>query len=643
MVIEHQKLILLRWLLVFCAVLAPLYFLPQLLNDMKIAGMLRKDRLEGSLTFTYTGNRTVRCYTENPSDPEGTSYVFFPSYADMEQIGVDTAACRVDFVKQDTIITVKSSEHSVCCFETGTAYEARFYNSFGRQIGKKSIVFLKSGGMPTMYITTRTGSMESLDADKNYKEKAFLEFLDETGKVLYADDLKTISGRGNHTFSFEKKSYQINLKKPEDFLGMGKGDKWILLCNVYDPAYIRNKLTYDLALQAGMPGSPRSEYVDVYFNNAYAGLYQLTEKIQIGENRLEIPDLEAQNRELNGKVLDYNERFLSADGRQKGIVLSRIPEDITGGYLIEHDYGEKYDESVSGFITDTEEHFSLQNPAHASREEVAYISGLMQEIEAAIRSPDGCHPVTGKHFTQYIDLESWADKYIVEEFTRNNGGGSTSSYFYKPTDSVSEKVFGGPVWDYDKAYGRVAGYNENPRDLGFMTLHLEYTSWFYYLYRHEEFVEAVKKEYREKFSDYLALMADQKADEYLERIEAAAVLDRARFAHVYSGYGASAMDYRAQAGYVKEFIRERKAFLDEIWLQDAPVYMVHFQDENGEGNRCLGVRAGECIQRLPEGRMDAAEFGGWVITDTGRMLTTQTPITREITVREKRIPSNENN
>lgn len=224
---------------------------------------------------------------------------------------------------------------------------------------------------------------------------------------------------------------------------MGKGDKWILLCNVYDPAYIRNKLTYDLALQAGMPGSPRSEYVDVYFNNAYAGLYQLTEKIQIGENRLEIPDLEAQNRELNGKVLDYNERFLSADGRQKGIVLSRIPEDITGGYLIEHDYGEKYDESVSGFITDTEEHFSLQNPAHASREEVAYISGLMQEIEAAIRSPDGCHPVTGKHFTQYIDLESWADKYIVEEFTRNNGGGSTSSYFYKPTDSVSEKVFGG--------------------------------------------------------------------------------------------------------------------------------------------------------------------------------------------------------
>lgn len=156
-------------------------------------------------------------------------------------------------------------------------------------------------------------------------------------------------------------------------------------------------------------------------------------------------------------------------------------------------------------------------------------------------------------------------------------------------------------------------------------------------------MEAVKREYREKFSDYLALMADQKADEYLERIEAAAVLDRARFAHVYSGYGASAMDYRAQAGYVKEFIRERKAFLDEIWLQDAPVYMVHFQDENGEGNRCLGVRAGECIQRLPEGRMDAAEFGGWVITDTGRMLTTQTPVTREITVREKRIPSNENN
>ena len=49
----------------------------------------------------------------------------------------------------------------------------------------------------------------------------------------------------------------------------------------------------------------------------------------------------------------------------------------------------------------------------------------MQEIEDAIQTEDGYHPVTGRHYTEYIDLESWADKYLVEEITRNNGGGST--------------------------------------------------------------------------------------------------------------------------------------------------------------------------------------------------------------------------
>lgn len=639
MIIDNRKLKKIRWLFIIALTVIPLFFLPKLFGDMKLYNLLRKNIIDTCVTFTYAGDRQITGYNENPDDPECMSYVFLPSYADMNRIGLETIAERVDFTSGTETVTVRSGESVICGFETGIPYRMHVFNASGTEIGARNVTFLKSEGLPVLYVNTRTGSMEKLDADKTYKEKASIEFLNPEGGLVFTDDIRSISGRGNQTFTYEKKSYQLNLSVPVDFMGMGMSDTWILLCNVYDPAYIRNKLTYEMALQAGMPGSPRSEYIDVYFNGAYAGMYQLCEKVEIGENRLEIADLEMQNRALNGEVLDYANTFVTEDGQGKGVRLSRNPQDITGGYLIEHDYGEKFTEVTSGFITDTGEHFALKNPNHASEAEIAYIGGRMQEIEDAISAEDGRNPVTGKYYTEYIDLESWADKYLVEEITRNNGGGSTSSYFYKPQDELDTKVYGGPVWDYDKGYGNASGYNKNTQDLAFLTLHMDYTSWFYYLYQHEDFVEMVKKEYREKFSDYLTVMADEKADEYLAQIEASAVLDQARFGHVYrtleenQNIPFDTENYKLHAQSVKQFIRERKAFLDKVWLEEAPVCMVHFRNDDGSGNRCLGVISGECIEELPSESQTGMLLTGWQIEGTDTFLTTETPITEEMTVR----------
>lgn len=630
MFLDRKVIIYCRWLLIIAFALIPLLLLPGLFTDLKIEELLRKSSIEMSLTFTYDGERQTKCYTENPEDTQGRSYVFLPSFANIEEVGVEPVSGSVLFQNGEECVKAEAGRHALCSFRPNVVYETHFYNSVGKEIGVQPIVFLQSGEVPTLYVNTRTGKMDKLDADKAYKEEASIELVDMDGNVLCRDDLRSISARGNHTFTFEKKSYQINMTKPADLLGMGISDTWVLLCNVYDPTYVRNKLVYDMALQAKMPGSPKAEYTDVYFNGMYAGLYLLSEKVEIGENRLEIADLERENRALNGEVLDYADTF--ADEKGKGTKLAANPEDITGGYLIEHDYGGKFQEVVSGFVLDSGEEFALKNPAHASEAEVAYIRQLMQETEDAIAAEDGCNPNTGKHFTEYIDLESWADKYLVEEITRNNGGGTTSSYFYKPSDSVSTKVFGGPVWDYDKSLGREGGYNKNTRDLQLMTLHpFAYTNWFYYLYRHEEFRETVKREYAEKFSDYLTVMGTQKVDACLEKTEKAAVLDRARFAHVYRKLGAVTEDRKADV--VRRFIRERKAFLDEVWLEDKPVCFVKFMDENGEGNRSLGVMKGECIQELPDFPKGGYVFQGWKMEGTNEFLSTEMPITENMTVR----------
>lgn len=621
-----------RWLILIVLALLPLFILPRFFTDTRVMYMVHTNSIYESVTFEYTGGKKIGCYLENPENSDGICYVFLPSFADPDRIGVEVSTVdRVDFVTDRESISVWENEPKVCSFEADVLYEMVFYQHNGDVAWRKPVMFLKSGKLPTIYVTTESGSMQSLNADKTYKEKGYVELLDAEGNVLLSDELTGISGRGNQTFSFPKKSYQIDLKTPADVLGMGTSETWILLCNVYEPTYVRNKYTYDMAMDVGMEGSPASEYVDVYFNGIYSGMYLLTEKVEFGENRLEYDDLESANRELNGDKLGSRATYLSEDETMKGTVLYYNPQDITGGYLLEHDYGEKFDDVVSGFVTSRNERYSLKNPKHASQQELEYISGLMQEIEDAIFSEDGYNPTTGKHFTEYIDLESWADKYIVEELTRNNGGGSTSSYFYKPADSVSTKVFGGPVWDYDKAYGRSEHYNKNTRDLAFLTLHVQYTSWFYQLYQHEEFVDAVKSEYRKKFSDYLT-NADAQIDEYIGQIRQSYVLDWARFEHVYRSLEFEKMTLDEHVDYMKEFIRERKEFLDEVWLEDAPICLVRFLDENGSGNRSVGVIQGECIQTLPVPDTSGRAFTGWQIVGTDEFLTVDTSITEDMEV-----------
>lgn len=176
-----------------------------------------------------------------------------------------------------------------------------------------------------------------------------------------------------------------------------------------------------MAVNAGMEGSPSSEFVDVYFNNAYHGTYLLTEKVEYGKNRLDYEDLESQNMALNGIKLNIYETFSIDEGVQKGYLLPETPADIPGGYLLEHDYGGKYDEESSGFKTADNECYVIKNPKHASVSEVEYISNLFQEIEDAVKSENGYNEKTGKHYSEYIDMKSWADKYIVEELTKNHG------------------------------------------------------------------------------------------------------------------------------------------------------------------------------------------------------------------------------
>ena len=589
-----------------------------------------------SLVFVAEGEikEEIKCFYHELDD---IWYLFLPSYAELRKTevsfsGADYISCQngeeaYRFKNGQTIEALQIDKVYKCSFLRGEEC-----------VQQLTLQVMQSARLPTVFIETETGSMELVEADKTYKEPGTFALFSEDGRIEWLDDLDHITGRGNDTWGKAKKSFGIKLSGPTDLLGMGAARHWILLSNVVDDIYIRNKITYDMAVAAGMGGAPESRYIDLYINHIYHGMYQLSEKVEIGPERIAIDGLDRENEKVDK---DYKTAEKFGDDAAKGICLNGTPRDITGGYLIERDVYDKYVAETSGFQSTTSgEYYTIKSPEYASEAEVYYIRELFSEMEEAVRNDNGINPTTQKSYLEYIDLKSFVQKYIIEEFSKNNGGGATSSFFYKPVDTVSSKIFSGPVWDYDKAYGTVKGYSANIRDLGYLTLRAEGTTLFEELYQHEEFRNKVVECWREFFSEYMEEVYVNKIDNYFAEIEASAKLDRIRWEQFCYGCYDWEAENKSRLKYLKKFIAERKAFLDEVWLGNATICKVTFEEKTMcRRHTSLGVIKGETLVPITPEEMGYMPEGvyleGWYDVDTGELFDASEPVERDIMLQGK--------
>ena len=563
----------------------------------------------------------IRCFTQ-----EQTDYLFLPSYANAGNVKISFAgADRAVFRRGEEEISLKSGEDiaSLVCDEP---YELSFYDRAGNRIAGRNMVIMHSANLPALFLETQSGSMEMLDADKDYEERGKIVLFDAGGSIVCVDKLERISGRGNSTWFYPKKSYGIRLKNRTDLFGMGSADNWILLSNVEDHSYIRNKITYEMGIAAGMEGSPESQYIDLYVNHRYHGMYQLCEKVEIDSERIPINDLGEENKKRNKNMKELA-RFDT--GMKKGVELAAEPMDLTGGYLLERDVSDKYNEEVSGFETTLlGDQYTIKSPKYASRAEVDYISGLMNAMEKAVTQTDGVNPDTGLSYPAYLDLESYARKYIVEELSKNKGRGATRSLFYKPQD---DGLFAGPVWDYDKAYGRLYGIDGTTRDLCYLTQRDGSTTLFWYLNTHPDFRQAVSRCYQEFFSDYFQVIQESKIEEYVSEIYVSANMDRIRWKEIYG----DDLDYNAEVWRIRDFLTARKEFLDEVWIEKKELCTVHFIAEEFTKDMYVSVIRGETIESMPigdPGDVDGGRvFEGWYTQD-GRLFDGSEPVLADLTV-----------
>jgi hypothetical protein len=124
----------------------------------------------------------------------------------------------------------------------------------------------------------------------------------------------------------------------------------------------------------------------------------------------------------------------------------------------------------------------------------------VDEMERVIQSDAFADHQEG--YTKFIDVSSFVDYFIHTELSLNADGYKRSAYFYKERlneDGTGGKLFAGPVWDYNLAYGNCNFCNANKIDAWcFEGGNTQPTPAFWQrLLQDPSFRKAVKKRYQQ--------------------------------------------------------------------------------------------------------------------------------------------------
>lgn len=329
----------------------------------------------------------------------------------------------------------------------------------------------RSASLPAVFLQTESGSLEAIHADKSHKEGGTLRVYER--ELLTLDQpLNYIKGRGNATWTYPKRPYNIKFDTKIDLFGLGEAKKWTLLANYIDQSLLRNARAWEYAAALDVPSSSGYQHIDLYINGSYLGTYQVCESVEVGKNRVNIPDLDKANEEANPglelKTLPGGNTSLDSSGLtlrrkafRKWIELPRDPADISGGYLLEFDYWPRYNEERCGFVTSLGQPVELKAPELASRQEVNYIADLLDAATEALYDPSGYNS-EGRHYSEYFDMDSLVSTYILQELSMNYDAGLSSFYIYKAQGDG--KLIFGPVWDMDNSFGSPFSHMGVPMD-----------------------------------------------------------------------------------------------------------------------------------------------------------------------------------
>ena len=378
---------------------------------------------------------TVRAWQKNDSE----LLLFLPSDTDFSSLRMWCEPARSVTIDGEP---VKNGNVCPSITADGT-YAAGFHGNMYQ------LTVVSSRNVPAVFIETASGSLDAIHADKSHKEEARITVF-EHGEKTVDTTLEYIKGRGNQTWTGEKRPYNIKFTEKVPLLGMDAARSWCLLANASDDTLIRNSVALSLAQRMEIPYACDFRPADIYINGDYRGSYLVTEKVAVNDAVVDIDDLDDRNAAANpGVQIDALPKLTSGSNadcnnlRWTDIPVS--PDEISGGYLIEFDGETYYDKETNGFCTAQGQFVTVKSPSCASREEIDYISGFCSEAEEALTAADGYNSL-GRHYSEYYDVAALAKMFVLNEFLLNGDAGFSSTFFSK---EAGGKLVAGPAWDFD--------------------------------------------------------------------------------------------------------------------------------------------------------------------------------------------------
>ena len=281
--------------------------------------------------------------------------------------------------------------------------------------------------------------------------------------------------RGNSSGNYDKKQYLLKLidedGKPEsrNILEMGGDNEWILNVSFIDKSLLRNYLAYTTAGEF-MPFTPDAKYCEVLWKDGtqyrYEGVYLMLESIKEGKHRVDLPAY-SDNGTVTPALL-RRDRY-----NVNGIMLENYATErqLTSGYL------------------------DIEYP----KKDVITKKGIQNVTEQVSRFERALYSENWKDFVQYrayIDMDSFVDYFIVNEFFLNYDAGYNSTYIYM---DYSGKLYMGPVWDFDQAMDNNATEIANLQTTAFHS-----APWFDRLLQDPIFTEMIIERYAELRSSILS-------------------------------------------------------------------------------------------------------------------------------------------
>jgi len=360
-------------------------------------------------------------------------------------IATGTAPFNGSFKAMGTLGALNNNQNpngtwNLLCQDQGT-WDFAFLSTWSLTFGANpaEAFTLDSSRLPLVYIDT-----DGEEIHNSYKIPATFKIIDNgpgqwnyTAQTTFAyTGHMAVEYQGFTGPSYPKKNYDFNvtdsngLNVDTPLLGMPSENDWILKSEYTDASLINNSLTYHMARRMGRY-APRTMYCEVFLNGDYIGVYNLTEKVKRGAQRVNIAKLKTSDT--------------------SGV-------ELTGGYIIEMNHNGNPAAWFSAYapVNDATTQFDVEFKHVYPRadsiqpQQHAYIKNFVDSFENVLASAAYQDPVNG--FRKYAAESSFVDFMIVNEFSANYDSYGRSTFMFKEKATDGGKLHIGPAWDYDRAY-----------------------------------------------------------------------------------------------------------------------------------------------------------------------------------------------